>query len=155
VDPRPDDLDVARARLRPVADADLEALYAIQADPAWAPMVGLPSRSREDFLAHQARVLADPANVTRVIELDGEVVGSIATFPMGEQREVGYSVAREHWGRGIASQALRLILEEDPTRPLAAEAAAHNLGSRRVLEKLGFREAGYDEAEDLVIYRLD
>ena len=140
--------------LRAVTDADLDVLFAIQADPAWAPMVGLPSRSREDFVAHQRRVVADPGNVTRAIEVEGEVVGSIATFPIGDEREVGYSVARERWGRGIATEALRLMLEEDTTRPLSAVVALHNAGSRRVLEKLGFREVGVDESDGVAHYRL-
>ena len=141
--------------LRPVAEADLEALYAIQADPAWAEIVGLPGRGHEDYLEHKARILADPANLTRAIEADGAVVGSIATFPMGDAREVGYSVAREHWGRGIATEALSLMLAEDPTRPLRAEVALHNAGSRRVLEKLGFVQVDVDESEGLAILVLD
>ncbi len=141
--------------LRPVLDDDLETLYAIQADPAWAAMVGLPGRQHDDYLAHKARILADPANLTRAIEADGAVVGSIATFPVGDAREVGYSVAREQWGRGIATEALRLMLAEDPTRPLRAEVALHNAGSRRVLEKLGFVQVGIDESEGLAILELD
>lgn len=141
--------------LRPVAEADLETLFAIQADPAWAELVGLPGRGHEDYLEHKARILADPANLTRAIEADGAVVGSIATFPMGDAREVGYSVARERWGCGIATEALRLMLAEDPTRPLRAEVALHNAGSRRVLEKLGFVQVDVDESEGLAILVLD
>jgi len=141
--------------LRPVAEADLGALFAIQADPAWAEMVGLPGRGHEAYLEHKARILADPANLTRTIEADGAVVGSIATFPMGDAREVGYSVAREHWGRGIATEALRLMLAEDPTRPLEAGVAPHNAASRRVLEKLGFRESHVDDSDGFVILVLD
>jgi hypothetical protein len=53
-------------------------------------------------------------------------------------REVGYWLGREFWGQGIATQALALFLEEEPTRPLVAHVAKHNIGSRRVLEKCGF-----------------
>lgn len=141
--------------LRPVEEDDVEALFAIQADPAWAELVGLPGRDHDAFLVHKAKILADPANLSRVIEVDGEVVGSIATFPMGDAREVGYSVARSHWGRGIASAALRLMLAEDATRPLRAEVALHNAGSRRVLDKLGFVQVGIDESEGLAILVLD
>jgi RimJ/RimL family protein N-acetyltransferase len=141
-------------RLRPIGEADLETLHRIQADPAWSDMVGMPSRDREDFLAHQRRVLADPANLTRATVVDGAVVGSIATFPVGEGREVGYSIDRAHWGRGIATAALLLVLEEDPRRPIGAGAAAHNVASRRVLEKAGFVETGVDESDGFVLYEL-
>ncbi|MCA0328963.1 MAG: GNAT family N-acetyltransferase [Actinobacteria bacterium] len=149
------DLRPPTIRLRPVREDDLETLFAVQADPAWADMVGLPGRDHADFLAHKARILADPANLSRVIEADGAVVGSIATFPMGDSREVGYSVARSHWGRGIATEALRLMLIEDPTRPLEAGTAAGNAASRRVLEKLGFRVSHVDESDGFVIHVLD
>jgi RimJ/RimL family protein N-acetyltransferase len=147
--------EVPVVRLRPVAEDDYEALFAIQADPAWAEMVGLPGRDHEAYLVHKAKIVADPANLSRVIEVDGEVVGSIATFPMDGAREVGYSVARTHWGRGIATEALRLMLAEDATRPLRAEVALHNAGSRRVLDKLGFVQVGIDESEGLAILVLD
>ncbi len=141
-------------RLRPVEESDLDELFRHQADPAWAEMVGMPARERDDFVAHMRRVVADPANISRVIESDGEVVGSIGTFPVGDVREVGYTVAREHWGRGIASAALALMLEEDPSRPLHAGTDPANAASRRVLEKAGFREVGVDETDGFVVLEL-
>ncbi|MGE0818783.1 MAG: GNAT family N-acetyltransferase [Candidatus Nanopelagicales bacterium] len=142
-------------RLRPVQEADFDELYRQQADPAWAEMVGMPSRGHDDFVAHMRRVIANSDNLSRVIEADGEVVGSIGTFPVGDVREVGYTVAREQWGRGIASAALALILEEDLSRPLHAGTDPGNAASRRVLEKLGFVEIGIDEADGFVVLVLD
>lgn len=141
-------------RLRPVQDADLDALYEHQADPAWAEMVGMPSRSRDEFVAHLDRVRADPRNCYRVIEADGVVVGSIGTFPVEDVREVGYSLGRAHWGRGVASRALALMLDEDPHRPLSAGVAPHNAASRRVLEKAGFVRVGHDDADGVDLYEL-
>ncbi len=54
-------------------------------------------------------------------------------------RMVGYWIGKEYWGRGIASEALRLYLVEELQRPLLATVAEHNTGSIRVLEKAGFR----------------
>jgi RimJ/RimL family protein N-acetyltransferase len=141
-------------RLRPVEDDDLDELYRHQADPAWAEMVGMPARDHGEFVAHMHRVVADPVNLARVIDVDGVVVGSIGTFPVGDVREVGYTLAREHWGRGIASAALALMLAEDPSRPLHAGIHPGNAASRRVLEKAGFREVGIDEADGFVILEL-
>jgi RimJ/RimL family protein N-acetyltransferase len=142
-------------RLRPVAEADLEALYEHQADPAWGEMVGMPARGHDEFVEHMRTVLANPANLTRAIVADAAVVGSIATFPVGDAREVGYSLGRAYWGRGIATEALRLMLIEDTARPLEAGTAPGNPASRRVLEKLGFRESHVDEADGFVIHVLD
>ena len=63
---------------------------------------------------------------------------------LGRRRQARgtYWIGRAHWGKGIASRALREFLELDTTRPLDAAAAADNIGSLRVLEKCGFRVTG-------------
>ena len=60
------------------------------------------------------------------------------------QRDVTYWIGREHWGAGLATQALQLFLGEDSTRPIHARVATDNAGSIRVLEKCGFRMTGKD-----------
>jgi RimJ/RimL family protein N-acetyltransferase len=45
-------------------------------------------------------------------------------------------------GEGIASAALRILLDEIAERPLYVRAASDNVGSLRVLEKAGFRRVG-------------
>ena len=54
------------------------------------------------------------------------------------EREVGYWVGKEYWGKGIATQALAEFLNQVKTHPLVAHVAKHNVASRRVLEKCGF-----------------
>ena len=67
---------------------------------------------------------------------------------MGKQL-LGYWVGREWWGRGIATQALALFVDEVSIRPLYAHVAAHNVGSIRVLDKCGFRRDRVQEAKAL------
>jgi hypothetical protein len=52
-----------------------------------------------------------------VIEIDGRVVGHIASFDLEGRREVTYWIGRENWGRGIATRALQefLKLEANPS----------------------------------------
>lgn len=75
---------------------------------------------------------------------------------------VGYWIAKEHWGKGIATQMLSQFLRIVPDRPLHAHVAKHNLGSIRVLEKCGFipgaPAAGHGEPADgieEVVYVLE
>jgi RimJ/RimL family protein N-acetyltransferase len=124
--------------LRAATGADTPILYAIQAEPEGSAMAVFPSRDRSAFEAHHAKVLADPTTVFRVIEADGVVVGSIVSWDAGEERAVGYWLAKEHWGHGYATEAVRAFLGEDPARPLSAYVAVQNVASRRVLEKAGF-----------------
>src|SRR6478735_6863635 len=105
-------------------------------------MAVFPAREREAFDAHWRRVLANDANVVRVIEVDGEVAGNIGSWEQEGLQLVGYWLGREFWGRGIATAALAELARELETRPLHAWVARSNAGSIRVLEKCGFVEVG-------------
>jgi RimJ/RimL family protein N-acetyltransferase len=137
---------VVDVRIRPVEPGDLPVFYEFQADPVAAEMAQFPSRDRAAFDAHWAKVLADETIVTRTVLADGVVVGNVASFYGGPGREVGYWIGREHWGQGVATSALRLLLDEVDERPLVATVAAENVASIRVLEKCGFVVAGGPDA---------
>ena len=79
---------------------------------------------------------------------DGVVVGNAVSWTADEGRMVGYWIGKEHWGRGIASAALRLYLDVERHRPLLATVAEHNAGSRRVLEKAGFQFVARELVDD-------
>jgi RimJ/RimL family protein N-acetyltransferase len=126
--------------LRPVEHSDLEAFYEQQADPVAVGMAAVPPRSHADHMKHWREVLADDSANVRTIVVDGDVAGHVVSFlrdGVGD-REVGYWIARSHWGRGVATAALSAFLAEEPRRPLVAHTAVNNPGSRRVLEKNGF-----------------
>jgi RimJ/RimL family protein N-acetyltransferase len=144
--------------LREVIPADLPIHFEQQRDPASVAMAVVPARSREAFDAHWERLLGDPSVIVRSVVADGEVVGSAVSFLRSGERQVGYWIAREHWGRGLASEALRDLLEEIDERPLFARVVPHNRGSLRVLEKSGFRVVGEERGPDGVpacVLRLD
>jgi RimJ/RimL family protein N-acetyltransferase len=70
--------------------------------------------------------------------VDGGLAGNVVCFDQDGEREVGYWIGREFWGRGVATAALTQFLDEITERPLYAVVAAHNTGSIRVLRKCGF-----------------
>jgi len=129
---------VGDVKLREVREEDLPIFFEHQLDPEATRMAAFPPRDRQEFMAHWARILADPTGPIRTVLADGAVVGNIVCWEQSGQREVGYWIGRDHWGRGIATRALAIFLEEVKARPLYAHVAAHNLGSIRVLEKCGF-----------------
>jgi len=152
--------------LRPVEPADYATFLIHQADEVSRHMAAFGPKEVLDETAHTARwerLLALPDSVNRTILADGEVVGNIMKFVMFDENELAYWVGREHWGRGIASKALRLFLQEYRQRPLGARAVKDNVGSIRVLEKCGFvlvgEERSFSEIRnadvDEVIMRLD
>lgn len=130
--------------LRPATESDLPTLYEQQLDPKATAMAAFPSRDEEAFYAHSKKIMADEAVIFRAIVDDGRVAGSIVSWEMDGKREVGYWIGREFWSKGIATQALTQYLDVERARPLFAHVAKHNVGSKRVLEKNGFKVIGED-----------
>ncbi len=131
--------------LRNITTSDLPILFEQQRDPESNAMAAFPARDREAFDAHWTKIMANEAIILRAIEVDGQMAGHLVSFLMGEERQVGYWVGREFWDRGIATEALRQFLGVVKTRPLFGRVAKHNAGSRRVLEKCGFKVVGEEK----------
>lgn len=131
--------------LRPVITYNIPIFFEQQLDPEASAMAAFPSRDRKAFDAHWAKIMANEDGIIRTIEADGQVAGYVLSFLMDEKREVGYWFGKEYWGKGIATKALSEFLKVVETRPLFAHVAKHNIGSKRVLEKCGFKVIGDDK----------
>lgn len=70
----------------------------------------------------------------------GELVGSIEV--LSKNGSIGYWVAADARGRGVATQALKLVCEAHSHLRLWLFTHPQNLASQRVAEKAGFRRAG-------------
>lgn len=151
--------------LRPMREEDLPALFEIQCDAEGQVMAAFTSiaNDRQAYLDKHRRLLADERIVQVTVELDGEIVGSAAAFPLGDEINVAYWIRRDRWGRGLAGAALAAVLEQVPTRPVFASAAHDNAASMRVLERCGFKRIGQERSfaeargEEIaeVMFRLD
>lgn len=141
-------------RLRNVEPADLSALFQHQLDPEGNRMAATKPRDAAAFDAVWARVFADTTVVARASILDdpleSTLVGSISRFKRDGLDYVGYWIARDYWGKGIATRALALLLQEVTTRPLHARVATANTASLRVLQRCGFtiRDRRFSPATD-------
>jgi RimJ/RimL family protein N-acetyltransferase len=112
-------------------------------------MAAARSRDRETFDAHWARVLSNPDCIARVIvDAEDRVLGGISCFVDEGVRHVGYWIGKEHWGRGVASAAVALLLDEVKERPIHARVARDNVASIKVLERNGFVVIGYVHAPE-------
>ncbi len=142
--------------IRPTLKQDLGAIYSMHVDPEACVMAGVKPRTREAFDATWDSSFADPRVIPRTIVMSrngaAEIVGGVSLFQSECVDMVGYSVARRHWGEGIATRALRLFLDEVRQRPLRADALANNTGSIRVLERCGFRFMGTHKGEETERY---
>jgi len=131
--------------LRDVTQADLHIFFEQQLDPEATEMAAFPARDRESFDAHWTKIMANASNILMTIETDGQVAGNLLSWEMEGKREIGYWLGKEFWSRGIATEALSQFLDVVKTRPLFAHVAKHNVGSKRVLEKCGFKVIGDDK----------
>lgn len=84
------------------------------------------------------------------ITAEGKVVGSISASRQQniyrQTAELGYYIAEEYWGKGIATQAVgqicRYVFDKSDIIRIYAQPFAHNAASCRVLEKAGFKYEG-------------
>ena len=91
----------------------------------------------------------------------GRLLGSIEVFP--GDGSIGYWVAADSRGRGVATRALRLVCAAHPHLRLWLVTHPENLASQRVAEKAGFTRVGTvpidtpfrDGTTDAVRFELD
>jgi RimJ/RimL family protein N-acetyltransferase len=141
--------------LREVIAEDVAVFFEHYAEPDAIWMAGFVSEDptdRDAFFARWERIMADPTVTIRTIDRAGTVLGHVLSYEIEGRTEVSYWIGREFWGRGIASRALEDFLTRVNTaRPMYARVACDNEGSRRVLEKCGFRVV--EEARGFAVAR--
>jgi RimJ/RimL family protein N-acetyltransferase len=134
--------------LRDVTDDDLPIFFDHQLDLEanhMAAFTGGDPHDRAAFDRHWARIRADATITIKTILCNGEVAGHVAKFKRDGEPEITYWLGKQHWGKGIATAALREFLKHIKPRPIYARAAKDNVGSLRVLEKCGFKICGQDK----------
>ena len=87
--------------------------------------------------------------IIRAIEVDGNFAGCIGIEPGQNEYaftgELGYWLARKHWGKGIVTEALRTLLAQIKRNNFARVQATvfqGNTASESVLLKCGFKKEG-------------
>jgi len=146
-------LETARLRLRQRTPGDAEALFPTYADAGlmtwWSHP---PHESVEETRAN----FAQPSGNWRAWAItrkgDDKAIGFVAA---GEKRqgnvsELGYMLARDHWGGGVAKEAVYAVIGQlfaEGQRRVFADVDPDNAASRKLLESLGFRLEGILRAE--------
>ncbi|MFZ5796563.1 MAG: GNAT family N-acetyltransferase [Sphingomonas sp.] len=141
-------LDTGRLRLRERTVEDAEALFPSYADvEAMTYWSHAPHTSVEQTRAR----IAEPPGEWRAWAItlagDDRAIGFVA---VGEKRpgvsEIGYMVARAHWGRGIAREAVSAVLDQvlcvEGQRRVFADTDPENAASNGLLKALGFSLEG-------------
>ena len=149
----PELIETDRLRLRPHSLEDVEDVLAYATDAEWARyLTPLPQpytrADAEGFLANQLSQ-DRTKRVSWAIEFAGSIVGGVNIGFEFENRvgTIGYSVARRLWGQGLATEAVGAVVDAAFTvypnlNRIQASADERNVGSLRVMEKLGMVREG-------------
>lgn len=142
-----------RLLLRQWKTCDLASLAALHADPdvmRFFPSV--LSQDESDAMAHRCRALIDERGwgFWAVEErATGDFIGLIglhtpaAHFPFSPCVEVGWRLARSHWGQGLATEgaqaAVQFGFEQLKLSEIVSFTSVHNFKSQAVMQRLGMR----------------
>lgn len=148
-------LPTARLLLRPFAQADAQALFALQSNarvlrywdaPPWK------ERARaERFIATCAQMAQEGTGARLAIEraADRAFIGwccLVQWNPDHRSARMGYCLDEPAWGQGFATEAAAALLhwafDSLDLNRVQAETDTRNTASSRVLEKLGFVREG-------------
>lgn len=135
-----------QVRLCNVEQRHLSHMYRMQCDQESNQMAMTIPRSAEDFYNHWTAVLGNEKIIAKAIFVGERMAGNVCCFQVDSLDHVGYWIDRRFWNKGVATQALRLLLLEVARRPLHARVAASNVASLRVLERCGFQVTGIEAA---------
>jgi ribosomal-protein-alanine N-acetyltransferase len=152
----PIELHTPRLTLRWMTEADIDAHFALFSDPEVTRYLGRPAwTERIQAVEAIGKVLANYASgeamrLGLALRTTGELIGDAGLWRIDDANrrcDIGYSLARAHWGRGYAAEALEALLtygfDTLGLNRVEADIDPRNTGSQRVLEKLGFRQEGY------------
>lgn len=148
-------METDRIILRSWLEEDAPALFKYASDPEVGPRAGWPPhRSLDESREVIRTVFSGEGMWAVVLKETGEPIGCAGYLPASlsnleiseDQCEVGYWIARPYWGRGICTEALRLIVrycfEEKGFSVLWGDYFPENPASGRVMEKCGFSDTG-------------
>ena len=81
-----------------------------------------------------------------IILSDGRLIGGISIRVREFTADVGYVIARQYWGKGYGTEALRALIEWVMQQPglfrVWAVCDVENIASARVMEKVGMKREG-------------
>jgi [ribosomal protein S5]-alanine N-acetyltransferase len=155
-----DTLITARLVLEPLTRAHAEAMFEVLSEPElyryldYGPPPS-PEHLRDVYEQLEARVAPDGSQLwlNWVLRPHGsKPTGFVQATVAGADAWVAYVLARESWGRGLASEATQTVIDHLRSacgvKRFLATTEALNARSVRLLLRLGFRAASETEARE-------
>ncbi|HEU5370208.1 MAG TPA: GNAT family protein [Ktedonobacterales bacterium] len=152
----------SRLILREFVPEDWPAVLAYQSEPAYLRYNPWTERTADDVQAFVQRFIdwqhAEPRHryqLAVTLQETGELIGNCGLrleHPGAPEGDIGYELAPWQWGKGYATEAAHSMVafgfEELRLHRIWAGCIVENIGSSRVMEKLGMqREAHFRDKE--------
>jgi len=147
-----------RLDYRPIPDSDIDAYLDLMCDESLAVNAGsVPYPVDRDWVLQRLitsrQKEIDGFRTDRGLYEEGVLVGMFSYFFQGHGLEIGYSIHRNHRGRGLATKsaklAVKLARDHRKTGPISANYFKDNPASGRVLEKVGFQRTGEELGQSM------
>lgn len=163
-------LETNRLLLRHYEPADLDALFALYQDPEVvryipdAPQTLAETKEQLDWFLHGHPRRPELGLWATIYKPTNQFIGRCGLLPWTiegrDEVEVAYTIARSHWGQGLATEAAQAILtygfEQLGFTRLVCLIDEENTASIRVAEKIGmaFEKASRDEIGPFHLYTI-
>jgi RimJ/RimL family protein N-acetyltransferase len=161
-----------RLRLRAATQADLDACHAMWSDPDLRRPPNMPPPTREESWARMLRstglwpllgfgfwLIEEKASGRVVGDIGALVREREMTPPLGDDPELGWSLAPAVHGHGYASEALAAVLawmDENVRAPrYVCIIDPDNLPSLRLASKFGFRQKAIADIKGVTVIQLE
>ncbi len=154
------ELKTERLLLRPLSLNDVADVFEFATSPEWAKYLSdVPQpytwRNAEENVA-RCLLTSWATNPDFAIVLDAKVIGIIdlRVEPDQERAEVGYSMSSYHWGKGLVSEAVRVVMDCAFTRydvkKVYARIDVRNERSWRMAERVGMVREGLLRSHEII-----
>lgn len=150
------ELTTERLILREFNENDCQDVLAYQSDPKYLRYYAWTGRTAEEVQSFVQELIDKQKEQPRTkyqlavtLRANRELIGNCGIrmdAPKAHQADIGYELAPAHWGHGYATEAMNALVEfgfrQLGVHRIWAWCIAENIGSVRVLEKLGMRLEG-------------
>jgi RimJ/RimL family protein N-acetyltransferase len=133
-----------RLRLRKARIEDLEAMHAVLSHPLATLYWSTPPHEQIDqtreWLTDMIEA-SDRESFDFIVEHEGRCIGKCGMYRIPE---IGFILHPDHWGQGLAAEALQAVIasafDSLPLHEIVADVDPSNSASLGLLKKLGFLE---------------
>ena len=144
-------IETERLTFRKFAHDDLPLLIEQRSDPEVNKYLGGPKRQNAEALTKRVKFYMECYDrfgfgmCPMIWKETGEVIGGAGLQPLEDtgEIEVGYSIIKKYWGRGLGTEAARGWMEfgfnKMGLERIVAVAVVENHASRHIMEKLGMK----------------